>query len=258
MASASDEELALVIEGARSWRGVLRSLGLTPTSAGAMRSVRARADRLGLDYTHFTGQRRWSNHQLRSAVAQSDNWHQVAIALGMTSATTSDRSTLQGHALRLGLNASHLEPRAVPSPSASPGQHDLSNLPRAGTLLAAAWFELCGFPVAWPLEPSRYDLIAWRGGHPCRVQVKTTTNRSRSSWTAQLRTNRKESHTYSPDEIEEFFIVAGDFTCYSIPLEVVAGFGSINLAAYEGYRVPGFTGPANSCPPPGTPTPGSS
>jgi hypothetical protein len=25
--------------------------------------------------------------------------------------------------------------------------------------LAAAWYALCGYDVAWPLEPSRYDLV---------------------------------------------------------------------------------------------------
>ncbi|MFL6109275.1 MAG: group I intron-associated PD-(D/E)XK endonuclease, partial [Marmoricola sp.] len=123
---------------------------------------------------------------------------------------------------------------------------------------AAAWFEIRGYAVSWPLEPCRYDLLVWRDERAERIQVKTTTRASGSTWTVQLRTNRKTSHIYTPDEIDQFFIVAGDFSCYLIPLKVVSGFGSINLAAYEGYRVPGFTGPANSCPPPGTPTPGSS
>ncbi|MFL6174123.1 MAG: group I intron-associated PD-(D/E)XK endonuclease [Marmoricola sp.] len=254
----TDGQLAAAVEASTSWRGVLRALGLKGDSAGSMRAARRRADELAVRYTHFTGQRRWSDDDLRKSVAASSSWSQAADLLGLRSASGETLTSIRGHAFRLGLATGHLDPRRVPLPAKAEVGTDLRHLPRAASFLAAAWFEIRGYAVSWPLEPCRYDLLVWRDERAERIQVKTTTRASGSTWTVQLRTNRKTSHIYTPDEIDQFFIVAGDFSCYLIPLKVVSGFGSINLAAYEGYRVPGFTGPANSCPPPGTPTPGSS
>jgi hypothetical protein len=39
----------------------MRVLGLRATSAGAIRTVRGHATRLGLDVSHFRGKRRWSD-----------------------------------------------------------------------------------------------------------------------------------------------------------------------------------------------------
>src|SRR5438445_9994607 len=82
--SYSDSQLAAAIASSRSWRGVLRHLGLNATSAGSMRSARRHADRLDLSYAHFTGQRRWSDDELRAAVASADTWSGVARALNRT------------------------------------------------------------------------------------------------------------------------------------------------------------------------------
>lgn len=104
--------------------------------------------------------------------------------------------------------------------------------------MAAAWFELCGFPVSWPLEPSRYDLLVWRRGLAERIQVKTTTLREGSTWKVQLSTSRKEVHTYGPEEIDQFFIIDGDLNYHLIPLHVVGGFKAISLSAYSAYLLP--------------------
>jgi hypothetical protein len=207
-----------------------------------MRSVRARAERLDLDFSHFTGQRRWSDRQLANAVAAADNWHQVIVALGLTSATGGDRDALRAHALRLGLDTERLEVRAVPPPASDAPVPDLLNLPRAGPLLAAAWFELVGASVTWPLEPCRFDLVAWTGEGPVRVQVKTTRTRTGSSWQATLCTHRKSTHVYSPEEIDQFFVIDGDFNFYLIPLAVVGGRKAISLSRYGAYRVQPLTG----------------
>lgn len=238
----TDEQFAAAIPAARSWRGVLQSLGLKGTSAGSLRSVRRHADQLGLDYTHFTGQRRWSDQQLRTAVAGATSWVEVINSLGLSDASGTSRATLRGHALRLNLDTAHLDlPRrpAADDPMLHP---TLGHLSRAAPLMAAAWFEMCGCRVSWPLEPCRYDLLIWRNGSAERIQVKTTTRRIGSSWNVQLRTNRKHSHTYTPDEIDHFFIVDGDYTYYFIPLKVVGGFSAINLSAYTEYKVPTLTG----------------
>jgi hypothetical protein len=70
----SDDELVAAVSVSRSWRGVLRELGLAATSSSAIRSVRRQADRLGIDYRHFTGQRRWGDEDLVAAVEASDSW----------------------------------------------------------------------------------------------------------------------------------------------------------------------------------------
>ena len=52
--SYPDDALRHAVAVSRSWRGVLRELGLLATSASAMRTARRRADTLDLDYSHFT------------------------------------------------------------------------------------------------------------------------------------------------------------------------------------------------------------
>lgn len=153
----SDDELRAAVASQRSWRGVLRILGLLPHSAGALRSARHRADLLGFDYSHFTGQRRWSDAALTEAVAASRSWSQVAATLGVKGG--SSHPLLRGHALRLGLDTSHIGVAAQRAESSWDFVPNPSQLRHAGSLLAAAWFALCGYEVSWPLEPYRYDLL---------------------------------------------------------------------------------------------------
>jgi hypothetical protein len=237
----TDEQLVAAVETSRSWREVLRRLGLTATSAGAMRSVRGHAERLGLDFTHFTGQRRWTDQQLAEAVATSLTWVQVADRLGLSGGSST--TTLRGHAVRLGLDTSHLR-RTPAGPPAGGPRPQVAHLARAGSLLAAAWFELCGFAVSWPLEPCRYDLLVWRGSRAERVQVKTTTMRTGSSWLVRLSSSsRKDLRTYDPDDIDQFFVIDGDFNYYLVPVRVVGGLTAIQLSAYQEFRVPGGPDP---------------
>jgi hypothetical protein len=135
----------------------LRSLGLSATSAGAMRSIRSHADRLGLDYGHFTGQRRWTDADLRRATATCHSWAQVAELLGL--AGGSSTQTVKGHARRLGLDTSHFT--SVPRREATTLMPDRANLPRGGALLTAAWFELCGQRASE--DPSQDDDRGHRG-----------------------------------------------------------------------------------------------
>jgi len=181
-----DDQLRMAIASQHSWRGVLRALGLTATSAGSQRSVRRHADRLGLDYSHFTGQRRWTDRALAAAVVESSSWTQVAAALGVRGG--SSYPALRGHALRLGLDSSHFN--SLPAPADGDGlAPDRSRLFRAGALLAAAWFEASGAGVAWPLEPARYDLLAHSPHGVRRVQVKTTINEAGATYAVTLSTS---------------------------------------------------------------------
>lgn len=235
MRGYSDSQLKEVVAASHSWRGVLRSLGLTASSASAVRSVRTHADQLGLDHRHFTGQRRWSDEQLAGAVTAAATWTQVAERLGLSGGSST--ATIRGHVMRLGLDASHLDATRKQHPAATALHPDGVNLPRAGPLLAAAWFELCGNQVSWPMEPCRYDLLVWMGAKAERVQVKTTRVKQGSSWTVWISTTGKERTTYAPDEIDHFFVIDGDFGYYLIPAVVVGGFTAIQLSAYARFRL---------------------
>ncbi len=232
----SDAQLIEAIRASHSWRGVLRALGLSATSAAAMRSVRVQADRLGLDYSHFTGQRRWTDQQLVAAIASATSWTQVAETLGL--AGGSSTTTIRGHAVRLGLDTAHLASPRKPQPPIGLMRPQQVNLARAGSLMAAAWFELCGHSVSWPLEPCRYDLLVWMGTTAQRIQVKTTTVKKGTSWIVWISNTGKERTTYDPDEIDHFFVIDGDFDYYLIPVAAVGGLTAIQLSAYRDYRLP--------------------
>jgi hypothetical protein len=229
------EQLDSAVRSSSSWRGVLRELGSASTSAVAIRAVRSDAVRLGIRHEHFRGQRGWTDQQLEDAVRQSTSWAEVVTSLGLTGGSSG--RAVRGHAERLDFDTTHLSPQPVPAPQA-----DLlpraANLSRAGSMLAAAWFELCGSQVSWPLEPCRYDLLVVRERAVERVQVKTTTHRVGRSWKVHLSTTRQERWTYGSDEIDQFFIIDGDFAYYLVPIKAVGGLTAIHLTKYQEFRGP--------------------
>ncbi len=195
---------------------------------------------LGIQYPHFRGQRSWTVDQLRDAAESATTWEEVADRLGL--AGPNNVGSLRGHAARLGLPVAHLENPEMASVGfgAVPAMH---NLGRAGALFAATWFTLAGYEVSWPLEPCRYDLAVRRDDEFRRVQVKTTRTREGAGWKVYLSNARGVRRTYSPEEIDDFFIIDGELNAYLMPLAVVGGLQAINLSAYERFRVPtGFTG----------------
>src|SRR5580658_10105350 len=96
----TDPQLVSAVAKSSSWRGVMRELGLCATSAGSIRIVKRHVARLGLDTSHFTGQRRWSDSQLRRALATSYSWPELLSELGLAH----DRTRIKAHAARLGLD----------------------------------------------------------------------------------------------------------------------------------------------------------
>ena len=235
----TDAQLAAAIAASTSWRGVLRELGMVATSSGAMRSVRSHADSLGLRHDHFRGGRGWTEADLGRAIAHSNSWFEVAEALDLHD--TSDVDAIRGHAARLNLEVGHLMPVAVGPIDQKPAP-SIEHLDRAGSLLAAAWFTLSGLAVSWPLEPSRYDLVVGSAAGLRRIQVKTTTARAGNTWKVYLSTSHRRRRTYSPDEIDDFFVIDGDLRNYLIPGAVVGGLHAIHLSAYQQYLLPQIAG----------------
>ncbi len=106
-------------------------------------------------------------------------------------------------------------------------------------MLAAAWFTLHGYAVSWPLEPSRYDLLAeCADGTTRRIQVKTTTHtRLRSSLVGVSASRPHGRAVYLPDEIDHFFILTGDLDAYLIPIRAVLGMPQLSLSRYSAFLV---------------------
>ena len=104
-------------------------------------------------------------------------------------------------------------------------------------MMAAAWFTLCGYDVAWPLEPCRYDLLVSRKGSSQRVQVKTTNVRAGDSWTVWISTSGGRRRVYGPDEIDAYFVIDGEMNFYLIPYAAAGGRQTITLGGYAGFRV---------------------
>jgi hypothetical protein len=239
----SDSELKDAVAASANWRHVMRALGLNADSAGAIRIVRRHVERLGLDTSHFRGRRIWSDAQLRRAVIDSRSWDELLTTLGPTSRSEDGRIRVKAHAIRLGLDLSHLENPIGNSPEPGEVKPDLRYLRDAATSLAASWFALCGLSVALPAEPTVYDLLVVMQDGIKRVQVKTTTCYSKDGWTVVVGRrpysigNRERRIPYDPESIDCFFIVDGDLTIYIIPSRVIAGRVAILLHTYTKYVV---------------------
>jgi PD-(D/E)XK endonuclease len=248
----TDSQLVEAIKTSTNWRSVMLLLGLADKSrsAGAIRVVRRRAAELGLDSSHFRGKRRWSDAQLRQAVAECQSWSEVLSKLGLSGQSGNAQPHIKSHTVRLGLETSHLNrvshlgrPPAQERPDASDLKAQLKYLRTAAESLAAAWFTFRGCAVSLPTTPAAYDLLVDISGGISRVQVKTTTRATKYGWEAGVGhhpdTHSKKGHllAYDPDEIDLFFIVDGDMTLYLIPSRAIAGRVVIALRTYAKYIV---------------------
>jgi hypothetical protein len=230
---------------------LLLGFGERSRSAGAVRIVRRRAVELNLDSSHFRGKRRWSDDDLRRALADCTSWADVVARLGLSSASGNVQSHIRSHAVRLGLDTGQLKavthvgrqpPESVPLLATLPTHQ--KHLRIAAPMTAAAWFMLRGCTVSLPVEPALYDLLVDTPEGLMKVQVKTTTSASKDGWAVGVG-HRPDTHAknkgnvlaYSPDEIDLFFIVDGDMTMYLIPSRAIAGRVQIVLRTYRKYIV---------------------
>jgi len=220
-----------------------RELGLCVTSAGSIGVVKRRVTALGLDTSHFTGQRTWSDAALKRAVAYACSWDELFAAIGVKSRSGDERIRVKAHAVRLGLDLSHLTDQSQETHGQVALQPALTNLRLAAASLAASWFELHGCAVALPIEPTVYDLLVSIPNEIKRVQVKTTTYSGKTGWQAAVGRrrysvgNRERQIPYDPELIDWFFIIDGNLTMYLIPSRVIAGRVAILLHVYDKYIV---------------------
>jgi hypothetical protein len=220
----------------------MRELGLCVTSAGAIRVVKRHVARLGLDTSHFTGQRRWSDAQLRRAAAAAYSWPELMLDLGLVPNSTDDRTRIKAHAIRLGLDLTRLNAPRTDLAERPEFKPDIKHLREAGTAIAAMWFLLCGYNASIPMEPTIYDLLVAMADGVKRVQVKTTTY-YKDGWEVQVGRrpysvgNRGRLVPYDPDLVDYFFILDGDLTMYVIPSRVIAGRVHILLSNYSEFAV---------------------
>lgn len=220
----------------------MRELGLCVTSAGSIHAVKQHVVRLGLDISHFRGQRRWSDAQLKQAVASAQSWHEVLSQLGRASYNKDDRTRVKAHAIRLGLDLSSLDAPRIGVAARLEFKPDIKHLREAGTAIAAMWFLLCGYNASIPMEPTIYDLLVSTPDGVKRVQVKTTTHYS-DGWAVQVGRrpysvgNGGRLVPYDPELVDFFFILDGELTMYVIPSRVIAGRVGILLRNYTEYIV---------------------
>lgn len=240
----SDDDLRAAVADGRSWRSVARALGLKGTSSGTLRALKRRAASLDLDTAHFTYQRRWSDRQLCDAVSSADSWADVIRALDLCDSGPDVRVRVKGHAVRLGLDTSHLERRIAGRFEPLDLLADPRFLSKAAELFAAAFFAVRGAAVAIPACPAAYDLLVEFDGCQQRVQVKTTTWRAHhGTWIVTIGhrpyvLDKSASRMpYDPDDLDYYFIIDGDLVVYLVPSSVVAGLKTISVGAYQDYRV---------------------
>jgi hypothetical protein len=241
----TDAQLRQAVADSPSWRAVARALGLKGTSAGVIRTVKRHAARLGLDTSHFTGQRRWSDQRLREAVVGSSCWADVLAGLGVID-NGENRVRVKGHAIRLGLDCTHLKKLELPATPDDVFSEPFrpETLRTAASALAMAWFTLRGCAVALPVEPEPYDLLVTTSKGIQRVQVKTCASRNgKGYWNVgvgrrpYVLDKSAGKMPYDPDSIDLFFILLGDGSIYVIPGSVLAGRVGISAESYTPYRV---------------------
>jgi hypothetical protein len=225
----------------------MRELGLgeRATSAGAIRIVRRHASQLGLETSHFRGKRRWSDAQLKHAISEGRSWTDVLTELGLSTSSGNAQGHIKSHAVRLGLDLSHLRAGRPAEPPAkiSHLKADLRYLRVAGPTMAATWFALRGCTVSFPAEPATYDLLVDTPEGIRRVQVKTSTSHTKDGWMVtvgrHLNADTKRGHltAYDPESIDLFFVIDGDFAMYLIPSRALAGRVRVLIRAYATYIV---------------------
>lgn len=153
---------------------------------------------------------------------------------------------------RMGLNQSPESRREVLKGVEAPftAQPSDENLRKAALGLAIRWFLERGYTPSVPIEPTSYDLVVESDSGLLKVQVKTTTRRSKyGAWEvgvghrpycAEAPVNaggRRKRIPYPKGAIDWFFVVTSDEDIYLIPQSQVKGKATLSLGhKYDNFR----------------------
>ena len=245
-AGVTENQLREAVTKCRSWRGVLRELGLRSASFGP--KLRNACNELEIDYSHFRSILA-TDAQLRHVIATSPDWPSALGRLGYAKDSGTARATVRKHCTRLSIDTSHLAPcrsRFGPSPELRDIAPRLEHLRNAGPYLVLFTFNVAGLPATLAPEGTPYDVLVDLGQHGVkRVQVKTGTGKESGSWLCRLSRSEydKNGHgghrqaLYSSEEIDYFACVDGEFRVYLIPIDAVEDRGSISLRKYAAFRL---------------------
>jgi PD-(D/E)XK endonuclease len=244
--SWTDDDLAIAVYNARSWRGVLRNLGLY--QSGPIHVVQREARRLSLDTSHFGSGVRWTDEQLTAALSEAASWRELMSWLGMRPESRRSKEKVKARAAQLGLSLDHLARPSRPQTKLPQEVRVLApekrHLRDAAQSLVMAWFLIRGMWPAAPAEPRPYDLLLESRSVVKRVQVKTSIcTESSGSWHVGVgrhvgggdRHNMRRP--YRADEVDLFAIIDGDLVLYLIPRTAIADRTGINLGPYGQFMV---------------------
>jgi hypothetical protein len=114
----------------------------------------------------------------------------------------------------------------------------------AAASIATSWFVLRGLATAVPTEPQEYDLLVTFPEGIQRIQVKSSTCRTRNGrWKVgvgrrpYVMDKSAGKAPYDPEALDYFFIVTGDGGLYLVPSRALAGRTSTYIDSYPEYRV---------------------
>jgi hypothetical protein len=142
-------------------------------------------------------------------------------------------------------SSSHIERADVrPALPQLPKRPNWVHLRSAAESIAVAWFAIRGMAMAVPSYPREYDLLVTFDDGIKRVQVESSTCRTRNG-TWQVGVGRRPYSLdktagiapYDPDMLDYFFIIDGDGAVYLIPSQVLAGRTGIYVRMYADYCV---------------------
>ncbi|MBK5306548.1 MAG: hypothetical protein JJD92_07685 [Frankiaceae bacterium] len=241
----TEAALRQAVAACRSWRGVLRQLGLSAPRSG--RALRGVCDALSISYEHFSGNQwgRVPDDLLADAVARSTSWDEVVRRLGYAYGNGSARASLRKAALTLGLDVGHLSGLAAREGRGPfDGSGEDGNLRHAAAFIVAAKCALLGHGISWPLEPQPYDLLVHTTQQGLlRVQVKSGTHLAHGSWVVWITRQRTAANlggkrrAYTSGDIDYFGVVDAEQQVYMLPIALVEGQQSVTLRKYEEYRI---------------------
>lgn len=165
--SYAEEEARAALSGAESWREALLALGCAPHGKN-IRTLRRWAERWGIPIDHLPDRRgyrpRYSNDELRSAVASSFSWSETLRKLGYCPSGANWR-TLQRRTAELAISTDHFDPTAASRAASQRGRIPLEEILVEGSTYSRS--KLKNRLYAEGLKERRCELCGqdeiWRG-----------------------------------------------------------------------------------------------